>query len=63
MNMKMANMKRYYIANEAGRVEEMWFNNDNEAFTYAVERNKKKYENWKAYDQRGDLIFGVAICR
>ena len=57
----MANMKKYYIANEAGRVEEMWFNNDNEAFNYAIQRNRKKYENWKAYDERGYLIFGVAI--
>ena len=51
--------KKYYLQNSFGRVEEMWLDNDEEAFRYAQERNRRQYENWKAYNERGDLIFFV----
>jgi hypothetical protein len=56
-------MKKYYLQNMNGNVEEAWFNNDNEAFECVVKRNKAFYENWKAYDDRGNLIYGLCIVR
>lgn len=56
-------MKKYYLQNKYGVVEEMCFRDNNEAFACAVRRNKRSDENWKAYDCRGDLIYGIAVCR
>ena len=38
-------MKKYYLQNMNGNVEEAWFNNDNEVFECVVKRNKAFYEN------------------
>lgn len=56
-------MKKYYLQNMYGHTEETWFNNDNEAFECTVKRNRAYYEGWKAYDERGNLIYGLCICR
>jgi hypothetical protein len=56
-------MKKYYLQNMYGHTEEAWFNNDNEAFECTVKRNRNCYEGWKAYDERGNLIYGLCICR
>lgn len=56
-------MRKYYLQNMFGRVEEIWLNDDNAAFEYAVNRNKRENANWKAYDERGNLIYGLCICR
>lgn len=53
-------MKKYYMRNRAGRIEEIWLTSDLEAFQYAIDRNKRKYEGWVAYDSRGERIVFVA---
>lgn len=52
--------KTYYLKNQYGNVETLKCNTDQEAFAHAQMRNKKLDVNWKAYDERGNLIFGIA---
>ena len=52
--------KTYYLKNQYGKVETLKCNTDQEAFANAQMRNKKSDANWKAYDERGNLIFGIA---
>lgn len=49
-------MNKYYMRNNLGRVEELWLTSDLEAFQYAIDRNRRKYEGWCAYDCRGERI-------
>ncbi|MBO4796759.1 MAG: hypothetical protein J5553_05170 [Verrucomicrobia bacterium] len=52
-------MKSYYFVNRSGRVQSGRFENDRQAFVYCVMLNWNKGENWKTYDERGNLIHGV----
>ena len=58
--------RKYYLQNQLGDTEEIFLNDDATAFCYAQQRNKKEEQatgvsqNWKAYDERGDLIYYVA---
>lgn len=64
-------MKTYYLSNIRGEIEKAQFENDAEAFREAQRRNKKpqnqntefRFLNWKAYDERGDLIYYVSVNR
>ena len=39
------------------------FQSDTEAFDHRCELERKTKENWKVYNDRGDMIYGVAIMR
>lgn len=52
--------KTYYLKNQYGQVETFKCNSNKEAFLHAQMRNRKSDVNWKAYDERGNLIFGIA---
>lgn len=52
--------KIYYLKDRYGMVEIFKCNTDQEAFAHAQMRNQKSDANWKAYDERGNLIFGIA---
>lgn len=56
-------MKKYYLQNMHGHTVESWFENDEAAFKCAAKRNKADNTNWKAYDERGNLIYGICIYR
>lgn len=56
-------MKKYYIANQNGEIETHNFENDDEAFDYAVKKNKSDFQNWKAYKENGDIVFKVAYIK
>lgn len=60
-----------YLQNDAGETERIICNSRNEAFEIAVKRNRMPqrtdiewhFQNWKAYDDRGRLIVGVAVIK
>lgn len=67
---------KYYLSNDLGEIKEIECENDQEAFEFAQQLNNasKKiceyfredrcnFNNWKAYNKRGDLIFRVAITK
>ena len=62
-------MSIFYLANKHGSVEKHEFPSAADAFRVAQNRNRKPQrtdvewhdENWKAYDDRGDLIYGIYI--
>lgn len=54
-------MQKYYMQNKYGRVEEMYFHSDEDAFNHTIKRNKRSDENWKVYDERGNLIYGLVV--
>lgn len=56
-------MKNYYLANKYGEIEKITLSSDKEAFDLAVKRNRLDDSNWKAYDERGNLIYNVCIIR
>lgn len=39
------------------------FENDSQAFEHRCELERRTGENWKVYNDRGDLVYGVAIMR
>jgi len=55
--------RKYYMQDKFGYVEEVYLENDDAAFQYAQNKNFRSNENWKAYDERGNLIHRVAVCR
>ena len=51
---------KYYIRNGCDMPEILYCENDAEAFSVARLRNAKdKRANWKVYDEKGRVIFGV----
>lgn len=62
-------MNIFYLANKHGSVEKHEFLSAADAFRAAQNRNRKPQrtdvewhdENWKAYDERGNLICGFYI--
>jgi hypothetical protein len=53
-------MKYFFAVNgQTKKVEE--FDNDLLAFEHRCRLEKETGENWKVYNQRGDLVYGVAI--
>lgn len=55
--------RKYFIQNKFGYVEEVQLENDDAAFLYAQNKNRRSNENWKAYNEHGNLIYRVAVCR
>jgi hypothetical protein len=56
-------MKKYYLTNN-DVIEIVCFSSDAEAFAEAQKRNHyDENANWKAWNQFGDAIYGVAIIR
>lgn len=56
-------MKKYYLTNN-DVTEIGYFSSDAEAFAEAQSRNRHdKNANWKAWNQYGDAIYGIAIIR
>lgn len=39
------------------------FHTDREALEYCERLRRQDRENWKVYNERGDLVYGVAIMR
>ena len=66
-------MKKYYLVgyrNTDGstRTEAAYFNTDQEAFEEAQNRNGRRGRMadgycWKAYNERGDALYGVVVVR
>lgn len=56
-------MKKYYFAvmGEVRKTET--FENDGCAFARRCELERMTGENWKVYNDRGDLVYGVYIHR
>ena len=56
-------MNKYYFAvnGETRKVEN--FENDAQAFDHRCKLERETRENWKVYDVRGDLVYGVAVVR
>jgi len=60
-----------YLQNDAGNTERIICDSCNEAFEIAAKRNRKpqrtdiewNFQNWKAYNDRGELIVGLAVIR
>lgn len=56
-------MKKYYLTNN-DTTEIGYFATDADAFAEAQKRNRHDpHANWKAWDQYGDAIYGVAIIK
>lgn len=56
-------MEKFYLANQNRKIETIWAESAADAFRAAQSRNREHYECWKAYDERGQLIYGVATFR
>ena len=54
-------MNKYYFAvmGEVRKTEN--FENDGQAFEHRCELERRTRENWKVYNDRGGLVYGVAI--
>ena len=54
-------MNKYYfeVMGEVRKTEN--FENDGQAFERRCELERRTRENWKVYNDRGDLVYGVAI--
>lgn len=56
-------MKKFYFAYD-GEVKFAAYYDDNaQAFEKRCEMEKKDNHNWKVYDERFNLVYGVAICK
>ena len=53
------NMNKYYMRRCDGRVDEIYLENDQAAFNYAHDRGRREHTEYRAYTDRGNLIFGV----
>jgi len=55
-------MKYYFtVMGKIRKVEN--FDNDSQAFEHRCELERRTDENWKVYNERGDLVYGIAIMR
>lgn len=56
-------MKKYYLVN-GSVVETVYYKTSAEALKESQRRNNyERNANWKAYDEKGDAIYGICICR
>lgn len=51
--------KKYYLQDKQGHAYPVMLESDEEAFRLAQEKNRRNYQGWKAYNDRGDLIYFV----
>jgi hypothetical protein len=56
-------MRKYYFTVNGKTREVKEFENDAQAFECRCKMEKLTGENWKVYDERGDLVYGIAIYR
>ena len=56
-------MRKYYFTVMGVTRKSEYFENNELAFKHRCDLERKTQENWKVYDDRGDLVYGVAIIR
>ena len=56
-------MKKYYFAFDGEVQFSECFENDAQAFAHRCDLEKKDHKNWKVYDERFNLVYGLLIAR
>lgn len=56
-------MKKYYFAVNGKVMLTKEFASDYEAFSHRCDLERKDHQNWKVYDERFDLVYGLVIVR
>ena len=54
-------MMNYYFAVNGKTRKTEKFDTDIQAFEHRCKLEKETGENWKVYDERGDLVYGVYV--
>lgn len=56
-------MKKYYFAVDGEVQFTEFFEDDSQAFAHRCKLERQDGQNWKVYNERFDIIYGVYIAR
>ena len=56
-------MNKYYFAFDGEVKFFEYFENDSQAFSHRCKLEQKDKHNWKVYDERFNLVYGLVIAR